>query len=400
MLVVALATIVNVGYGTIFYAFSVLLGEQAAAGELGRTLLSGALGLGFVVSGTLAPLVGALCDTAGPRRVFLAGAVLGGAGLALFSLATEGWQVLLVWPLLLGPAMACSFYEPAYVAIDQWFGERQGRALGVLTFAAGLSASIFIPLTQWLVESVGWRGATLALAAVQLTVVGALALLLVRDRPREEARPGNLKPGTVYRAMLAGLRHADRTFWLIGVAFFFGVAAMQLMLFHQVAHLQDLGFPSGEVAAVVGAVGLLSLPARFLLPALADRVRPAALISCVFLLLALSALLLVGAREWWRVYLYVGIFGTVFGAVLPLRAAAMSRHFSGALYGRLMGLQAATLALAMAGGPLLGGILRDATGAYAVPWLAAAGMFVVATPPILAAGRRKRAKPTRREEDP
>ena len=77
MLVVALATIVNVGYGTIFYAFGVLLGEQAAAGELGRTLLSGALGLGFVVSGTLAPLVGALCDTAGPRRVLLAGAVLG-----------------------------------------------------------------------------------------------------------------------------------------------------------------------------------------------------------------------------------------------------------------------------------------------------------------------------------
>ena len=44
---------------------------------------------------------------------------------------------------------------------------------------------------------------------------------------------------------------------------------MHLMLSHQVSHLQDLGFPRGEVATVVGAVGLLSLPGRFLLPALA-----------------------------------------------------------------------------------------------------------------------------------
>ncbi len=38
----------------------------------------------------------------------------------------------------------------------------------------------------------------------------------------------------------------------------------------------------------------------------------------------------------------------VFGSVLPIRAAVMPQHFSGALYGRLMGLQ-------------------DMTGSYAVP---------------------------------
>jgi hypothetical protein len=38
----------------------------------------------------------------------------------------------------------------------------------------------------------------------------------------------------------------------------------------------------------------------------------------------------------------------VFGSVLPMRAAVMPQHFSGALYGRLMGLQATMLALATA----------------------------------------------------
>jgi MFS family permease len=389
VLVAALATIVNVGYGTIFYSFGVLLGEGAAAGEFGRALLSASLGAGILVSGLLAPLVGTLCDVAGARRVFLAGAVLGAAGLALFSRAAEGWQVVAVWALLLGPAMACAFYEPAYVTIDQWFGERQGRALGVLTLVAGISATIFIPLTQWLVESFGWRPATLVLGAIQLAVIGALSLF-VRDRPREEARAERVSPRAAYGAMLAGLGHTDRTFWLIGAAYFLGLAAMHLMLFHQVAYLQDLGFPAGGVAAAVGAVGIFSLPGRFLVPALSEHVSPRVLISATFGALAASALLLPGASDWWQVYLYVGLFGTFFGAVLPMRAAAMSQHFSGALYGRLMGLQAMMLALATAGGPFLAGLLRDATGSYTVSWLAAAAMFVVAIPAILASGSKGR----------
>ncbi len=46
-MVVAAAVIVNVGYGTIFYSFGVLLGEGAAAGEFARGTLSAAFGLGW-----------------------------------------------------------------------------------------------------------------------------------------------------------------------------------------------------------------------------------------------------------------------------------------------------------------------------------------------------------------
>lgn len=87
VLVVALALIVNVGYGAIFYSFSVLIGEDAAASEFPRAVLSAALGLGLISSGILALLVGAVCDVLGPRRVFLAGALLGALGLAAFSQA-------------------------------------------------------------------------------------------------------------------------------------------------------------------------------------------------------------------------------------------------------------------------------------------------------------------------
>lgn len=376
---------VNVGYGTIFYSFSVLLGEGAAASEFTRTILSVSLGLGVVVSGLVAPFVGTFLDLRGPRWVYLAGAVLGCLGLAAFSRATEGWQVAAVWALLLGPAMACVFYEPAYVGIGQWFGGRQGKPLGLLTLIAGLSVTVFLPLSQWLVGLLGWRDAVLILGLILLAVVGSLSLLVVRDRPRAGSAGGERKfdPRDAYAGMLGSFRRTDHVFWLVTAAFFLGLAATFGMLFHQVAYLQDLGFAPAGVAAAVGVSGLVSLPARFLLPALGDRVGPTILAAAVFATLAVSALVAFGASGWWRVYVYVALFGVAFGAVLPMRAVVMSRRFGGPLYGRLMGLQYAMLALAIAGGPAIAGILRDLTGTYGMPWLGAAAMLVLAIPPIL-----------------
>lgn len=68
--------------------------------------------------------------------------------------------------------------------------------------------------------------------------------------------------------IIDGIRRADRAFWTVGAAFFLVLTATWAMLFHQVAYMRVLGFPAGGVAAV-GAAGVLSLPTRFILPALA-----------------------------------------------------------------------------------------------------------------------------------
>jgi MFS family permease len=100
--------------------------------------------------------------------------------------------------------------------------------------------------------------------------------------------------------------------------------------------------------------------------------------------LAVSGIALIGAEGWWRVALYIALFGTAFGAVLPMRAVVMSRYFGGPLYGRLMGVQQMILALSLAGGPALAGLLRDTTGGYGLVWIFAAVLFVAATPVMLA----------------
>jgi MFS family permease len=68
-----------------------------------------------------------------------------------------------------------------------------------------------------------------------------------------------------------------------------------------------------------------------------------------------------------------------------MRAVMMGRHFSGPLYGRLMGLQFSLLALATAGGPVVAGILRDASVSYSLLPPTAIALLLLAIPTVLAA---------------
>jgi len=79
----------------------------------------------------------------------------------------------------------------------------------------------------------------------------------------------------------------------------------------------------GTVSLWVGISGLLTLPGRFLLPSMARRFPPAALLSGVLGVLGLSTALMVSGDEYWQMVVSFGLFGLVFGAALPLRALTM-----------------------------------------------------------------------------
>lgn len=109
-----------------------------------------------------------------------------------------------------------------------------------MTLIAGLSVTIFLALTQWLVGLLGWRGAVVILGLVLLTTVGSLAVLVVRDRPSGEAGERGLDPKGAHAEMLRSFNHTDRNFWLASAAFFLGLAATFAMLVHQVAYLRSM----------------------------------------------------------------------------------------------------------------------------------------------------------------
>ena len=358
------AMFINTSYGTLSYSFSVLVTRSAAGGTFGP----GTIALGFG---------GAIADLYGTRRLMAGGSIVGAVGLVLLAAAQAGWQAVAVMMVVMGPAMAATFYEPVYVLMNRWFtADERPRAYGVLTLFSGVSITIFTPLTRWLVGEYGWRNAVATLAAI-LLVVGLAVPAAVRERVQASNERDHLSFRRFARDIGEGVRMGDRRFWAFSFAFFASTVAFSGVSFHMISQLEGRGFNENSVAAAVAITGLVSLPGRLLLPAITGRVRSSVLLASCLAILGVASAIAATSSAWWQVWLYVGVFGAVFGAVYPLRALAVSERYAGPFFGRLIGAQALLVALGRAAGPVAIGLAGTTRSAYQTSFLLASAAMIL-----------------------
>jgi MFS family permease len=376
--VFAVSMFINTSYGTLSYAFSVLITKSGPGGEFGAGFVSLCFGLALLVSGVAGIFAGTVADLFGTRRLMALGAVTGAAGLALVGASQQGWQFLLVLAFVVGPAMAATFYEPVYVLMNRWFAAAdRPRAYGVLTLLSGFSITIYTPLTRWLVDAFGWREAVVVLGLI-LLAVGLLVPALINEPMEGSTGIQPRSPRAFIRESRDGLRHTTPAFWAFTVAFFFGTLAFSGFSFHMVSQLETRGFDKASVANAIAITGIVSLPARLVLPILSGRAPGAALLALCLALLGVASILASTAGEWWQVWAYIAVFGAVFGAVYPLRALVTAERFGGPYFGRVIGIQALFVAFARASGPVAIGAIGTSQSGYEFGFRAAAVVLFVA----------------------
>lgn len=379
-----LSLTVMTGFGVILYGFSVYATDAAAGGEFSKTALSVAYGGAVFVGGLCAIPVGRFADRHGVRSIVAVGAAMAAAGLIAFALATESWHVIAAWWILIGPAQAMVYYEPAYVAIDQWSEPAdRARTLGTITVIGGLAGIIFIPLTARLVEWLGWRPAVVLLGIAMLIVGEATALWALPHRHHQNDMARAAGPNSDRTASL--LR--DGKFVLYTAALMLILLATQGVIAHRLARFEEAGRSLAIVALWAAIASALSLPGRWIAPRMAERLGPTRLQAVIALVVAASVVLMVDGSSSWHLAGHFLLFGLSFGALLPLRAMVMGAWYSGPTFGRIMGTQWTSVVLVAAMGPVLVGVLRDATGTYLVSFAVLTMLFVLAAGLIYASGR-------------
>ncbi|MGI9529327.1 MAG: MFS transporter [Acidimicrobiia bacterium] len=378
--VVPIAITVMFGFGAILYGFSVYATNQAAGAEFSKTTLSLAYGGSVFVGGLLALPVGHFADNHGARIVVAVGALLGCLGLVGFALSHQTWQVIASWWLLVGPAQAMIYYEPAYVAIDQWSSPKdRARTLATITLIGGLAGIVFIPLTAWLVSLIEWRATAILLGLSVLIVGGSTALFAL---PRWNTRAGE---GTERKKLRAPVLR-DARFILYTVALMLLLLSTQGVITHRVARFEEIGFSLTAVAAWAAVASALSLPGRWIAPRLAERFGATRVQALIAIVVAASVVLMVDGTTPAHMIGHFALFGLAFGALIPLRAMVMGGWFSGATYGRIMGAQWTAVVLTAAAGPFIVGVVRDSTGGYGPPFVVLSAFFVIAAGVILVSG--------------
>jgi len=344
-----------------------------------RSALTGVVATQMLVSGLAAPVAGWLFDRYGPRTVYCAGLALLGVAVLLASRAESLWVVYLGAGVLVGAGAAATGMVCAASLIGRWYRARLSTAIAIAYAGSGCGVLVMVPLSQALIDAIGWRTAWLALGAGALVLVPVCALLpwAKLSRPPEETLGNAAAPRSATHSppasqsdqARAALREAwvDPAYWRLSQVFFFTALASYLVTPQVVALLIEGGFAPLVAASAYGLAGLLSTIGIIGSGWLSDRIghQRTALLSFLSTACGLCGLIAVALTgSLLGLAVYVTCFGVAQGARGPIVSALSSRIFAGpgvaTIYGTIFGLMALGAAL----GAWAGGLLHDLTNAY------------------------------------
>ncbi|MEU4624858.1 MFS transporter [Actinoplanes sp. NPDC023801] len=372
----------TIGYGSLYYAFAVLLHPVATDLRTSPAVVTGAFTTAILAQAVAAVPVGRWLDRHGGRALMTTGAVLGAGMLIAWSQVRTAGQLYLIFAGL-GVAMAMALYEAATPVLVSWFdATRRPKAILGMIVVAGFASTIFMPLTGWLNDRHGWRTTLLILAVLYGTVAVPLHLLVVR-RPPVAARESR-HSASAYRRTLIRAAIRDSRFWWLAAAFVAHAAAMTTMTVHLVGYLTSRGHPATFAATIAGLLGVLSVTGRLLLTATGRRVRLHRLVAAIFALQAAAALslpLLAGTRP--GAILAVVAFGLGFGISSLATPQLLADRYGTTAYASIAGTLAAFVTFAKAGAPLAAAGLLSSSGGYLVALTAIGGACLVAAGGIL-----------------
>jgi MFS transporter, CP family, cyanate transporter len=320
-------------------------------------------GAGAAVLTTLPVVCFGLLATVAPRlaRRFGIEPVLAGVMAALAAAALvrvlDGPPVLFLGTVVAGGAIAIgNVLLPPLIKRD--FPDRSGLMMGVYTMAvsgsAAVAAGLAVPLAG--ATDLGWRGALGAWA-----VPAAIAALAWVPRMR-----GHTRPPVTPAAGRSLLR--DPLAWQVTV--FFGLQSLSFyaMLGWLPSMYRDFGATPAVAGLLLSFSGLVQIPVSLVLPALANRATRQ--VGCAVGATAVIGVGLLGVllAPMAAPFLWVGLIGVGQGACFALGLNLFVLRTERVADTARVSAMAQSIGYTLcAFGPLLVGLLHDATGSWTGP---------------------------------
>jgi len=345
-------------WGASYYLPAIL--ARPIAAEMGWPLawVVGGLSLGLLVAGLVAVRVGHAIERHGGRPVLAASVVLLATGLAILAATTNLAIFFLAW-IVLGIGMAAGLYDAAFSCLGRIFGSEARPAITALTLWGGFASTVCWPLSAFLAETLGWRGACLVYAGIFMVVVLPLILFTL---PREERR--DRAAVTSHTAIAAGETPPGRrglAFAILSAMMVASGAVMAVWSVHAITILEADGLSLAAAVALGALVGPAQVGGRVIEMLTGGRYHPIWTMASSVVLVALGMALL------WIDFPVPAIALIAYGAGNGIwsiaRGTVPLALFGVDGYAVLMGKLAVPSLLAQAAAPPIGAALLDAVGA-------------------------------------
>lgn len=373
----AAGLIVFVGAGVGVYGPGVFLAALNDRYGWSRGSISLATTVYYLAGGVFGIFIGRWVDRHGPRRLFIGSACCMAVALVLIGQVRQLWQLFPVY-VLMAPGMTGLANIPITALVARWFVRKRAMALSVTMSGISLGGMVLTPLTVGLIDRWELGVATIVLAVLVLAVVIPMTLFVIRDDPAEMRLGPDGDPPLAQRAVHSpGAPAASvwtratairtRAFWVLVVAFGFGLAAQQAFLLHQISYLKgEIGI--GAAATVLSATAGASIIGRLAVGTVSDRLDKRWLAATCFAVQGLAVLLILRTTALPLIYLYTLAFGLTMGNSYIMVSLLTAECFGIAAFGAVYGLLNLFVMGGSAFGPFAAGALADASGGYLLPF--------------------------------
>jgi MFS family permease len=350
-----LSTIGGVGMWSVVVALPAVQQEFGVArgnASLPYTLTMISFGLAGIVLGRVSDRFGIMVSV-------LVGAVVMGLGYVASGVAASLWQYTLAQGLLVGAGSSATF-APLLADTSMWFTRRRGIAVAIFASGNYLAGTVWPPVVQHFIATVGWRHTCFGIAAICTLTMLPLAAVLRRKPPSPVYATAAHGAPTVH-----GLDVSPRALqMLLVVAGICCCVAMSMPQVHLVAYCSDLGYGPARGAQMLSLMLAFGVVSRLTFGLVCDRIGGLRTLLLGGVLQCIALLLYLPFDSLASLYVVSALFGLFQGGIVPSYAIIVREYFPPREAGARVGAVIMATLFGMALGGWMTGAVYDLTGSY------------------------------------
>jgi hypothetical protein len=360
IVIAALGAAQILAWGTSFYFPAVFAGPIVADTGWSLGTVVGGTSIGLLAAGLVSPQVGRLIDRHGGRPVLAASSLLYALGLAGIGLSPTLPFYLAAW-VVLGLGMGTGLYDAVFAALGRMYGDGARGPITNLTLFGGFASTLCWPLSAFLIETAGWRGACLIYAGLHLFVSLPLQAAVVRKQaataPAESHAAGHAPTPA------PPLANETRIFVLLALVLSLAAGIGSIVVVHLLIFLQARGADFAAAVALGTLFGPAQVGARVIERVFGKRYHPIWTLIAACALMAAGLALLGGGFPLLAVVIV--IYGAGYGISWIARGTLPLALFGPVRFPRLMGRLACPSLIVQALAPAAGALMIEASGTEA-----------------------------------
>ena len=374
------------GWGFGFYGQSVYLAELHRLHGWPASLISSGTTFFYLFGALIVAFVSEAVRSFGPRNCLLGGIIAMAAAAVMMGQVTSPPQLYLA-NALLAFGWAGTSLGAITNTLGLWFDRKRGMAISLALNGASFGGIIGVPLLVAAIGSLGFPAAMMSAAVVMVVLMVPVILIFVGrppDRGGVAAGSAAAEAPSASRIRAQALRNT--AFLTVCIAFALVLFAQVGFIVHLISFLDPV-IGRSRAATAVALLTAMAVVGRVLFSTVIDRLNQRLASAISFASQAVALAVVINSQNEILLIAACALFGFSVGNLITLPSLIVQREFDPRAFGVLISLITAITQVTYAFGPGVIGLLRDASGSYALPFYGCIGLELIAAMLIMVRGR-------------